>query len=48
MKTEPGVSFENTEVAFAHKSDASLRKMYRLFTLMNLGLKMEITHQRIG
>lgn len=35
MKTEPGVSFENTEVAFAHKSDASLRKMYRLFTLMH-------------
>ncbi|HSI78020.1 MAG TPA: proline dehydrogenase family protein [Lunatimonas sp.] len=35
MNTKPSVSFENTEVAFAHKSDASLRKMYWLFTLMH-------------
>lgn len=35
MNTKPSVSFENTEVAFAHKSDASLRKMYGLFTLMH-------------
>jgi proline dehydrogenase len=35
MNTKPGVSFENTEVAFAHKSNASLRKMYGLFTLMH-------------
>lgn len=35
MNTKASVSFENTEVAFAHKSDASLRKMYGLFTLMH-------------
>ncbi|WP_158858762.1 proline dehydrogenase family protein [Lunatibacter salilacus] len=35
MNTKPSVSFENTEVAFAHKSNASLRKMYGLFTLMH-------------
>ena len=35
MTTKPSVSFENTEVAFAHKSDASLRKMYGLFALMH-------------
>lgn len=29
------LDFRNTKVAFAHKSDSELKKMYRLFTLMN-------------
>jgi proline dehydrogenase len=35
MNTKPTVSFENTEVAFAHKRNVSLRKMYGLFALMH-------------
>jgi len=35
MNTKPDASFENTAVAFAHKSNASLRKMYGLFALMH-------------
>ncbi|GAA3963797.1 proline dehydrogenase family protein [Hymenobacter antarcticus] len=33
----PPVSFENTRVAFASKSDAQLRKVYALFAAMNNG-----------
>jgi proline dehydrogenase len=33
----PPISFEDTRVAFASKSDAQLRKMYALFAAMNNG-----------
>lgn len=35
MHNRPTVSFDNTGVAFAHKSDGALRKMYGLFALMH-------------
>lgn len=35
MEPKPNVSFENTAVAFAHRSDATLRKMRLLFKLMH-------------
>ncbi|HVG13921.1 MAG TPA: proline dehydrogenase family protein [Chitinophagaceae bacterium] len=33
MNSNP-ISFDNTEIAFAHRSDNALKKAYRLFTLM--------------
>lgn len=33
--SKPGISFDNTEIAFAHKSDKELKKSYRLFRLIN-------------
>ena len=35
MEPEPKVSFENTEIAFAYKSDADLRKANFIFSLVN-------------
>ncbi|MCC5937518.1 MAG: proline dehydrogenase family protein [Lunatimonas sp.] len=35
MEPKPNVSFENTSVAFAHRSDATLKKMRLLFKLMH-------------
>ena len=35
MEVEPKISFENTEVAFAYKSDAALRKANFIFSLVN-------------
>ncbi|WP_400191937.1 proline dehydrogenase family protein [Hymenobacter sp. B81] len=34
-QTRPSVSFDNTAIAFAAKSDAELRRMYALFAAMN-------------
>ncbi len=35
MQSEPKISFENTEIAFAYKSDAELRKANFIFSLVN-------------
>ncbi|HEY9487943.1 MAG TPA: proline dehydrogenase, partial [Chryseosolibacter sp.] len=35
MESEPKVSFEDTSVAFAYKSDAELRKANLIFSLVN-------------
>lgn len=35
MPSRPNISFENLKVAFASKSDAELRKMYRVFAMLN-------------
>ncbi len=35
MPTKPTISFENLEVAFASKSDAELKKMHLVFSLLN-------------
>lgn len=35
MSTKSSISFENLEVAFASKSDAELRKMHLVFSLLN-------------
>lgn len=35
MNNKSQISFEDTSIAFAHKSNLELRKRYRLFTLMN-------------
>lgn len=46
MNPEPGISFDNTEYAFAYKSDKELKKAHFLFSsmgkpwLINLGLKV--------
>ncbi|MEX2512489.1 MAG: proline dehydrogenase family protein [Cyclobacteriaceae bacterium] len=34
MKTKPAVSFDNIEVAFAHKTDKALQETYMVFRLM--------------
>ncbi len=35
MKTKTRISFDDTAIAFAHKSNQGLKKRYRLFALMN-------------
>ncbi len=35
MESEPAISFENTETAFAYKSDAELKKANFIFSLVN-------------
>jgi proline dehydrogenase len=35
MNKKPNVSFENTEIAFAHKTDGELQKMHRFFSLLH-------------
>ncbi|WP_114749299.1 proline dehydrogenase family protein [Pleomorphovibrio marinus] len=42
MNPKPNVSFENTEVAYAHKSDRSLRKSCRLYWWMHFPILLEI------
>lgn len=38
MYTKPPFSFENIQVAFASKSDAALKKMFLIFTILNSSL----------
>ncbi len=35
MNNKPNISFANTEVAFAHKTDGELQKMHRFFSLLH-------------
>ncbi|GGF19844.1 proline dehydrogenase family protein [Echinicola rosea] len=35
MNTKPNISFENTEIAFASRTDVELRKMYLFFAVMD-------------
>ena len=42
MNTKPNISFENTEVAFASRTDAELRKMYLIFAVMDSNLAVKL------
>ena len=42
MNPSQKISFNNTAVAFADRSDAELRKMYVLFATMNSNLLVKI------
>lgn len=42
MKTPLHLSFDNTQYAFAYKSDSALRKSYRLFSIMQYGFLVKI------
>jgi proline dehydrogenase len=37
MNEQPGISFDNTEIAFAYKNDAALKKARFLFSSMGIG-----------
>ena len=42
MNKKPNVSFENTEIAFAHKTDGELQKMHRFFSLMHYPILVNV------
>lgn len=42
MNTKPNISFENTEIAFASRTDAELRKMYLFFAVMDKNWAVKI------
>lgn len=42
MNTKPNISFENTEVAFASRTDAELRKMYLIFAVMDSNMAVKL------
>ncbi|WP_026235768.1 proline dehydrogenase family protein [Echinicola pacifica] len=42
MNTKPNISFENTEIAFASRTDVELRKMYLIFAVMDKNWAVKI------
>ncbi|AWW29912.1 proline dehydrogenase [Echinicola strongylocentroti] len=42
MNTKPNISFENTEIAFASRTDVELRKMYLFFAVMDKNWAVKI------
>ncbi|MDB5004946.1 MAG: proline dehydrogenase [Mucilaginibacter sp.] len=42
MTKQPGLSFENTEIAFRHSSNADLKRAYWLFKIININFLVKI------
>ncbi|MBD8490381.1 proline dehydrogenase family protein [Echinicola sp. CAU 1574] len=42
MNTKPNISFENTEIAFASRTDVELKKMYLIFAVMDSNLAVKL------
>jgi proline dehydrogenase len=42
MTKEPGLSFENTEIAFRHSSNADLKRAFWLFKIININFLVKI------
>ncbi|WP_215226338.1 proline dehydrogenase family protein [Echinicola shivajiensis] len=42
MNTKPNISFENTEIAFASRTDVELRKMYLIFAVMDSNMAVKL------
>jgi proline dehydrogenase len=42
MTKKPGLSFENTEIAFRHSSNADLKRAYWLFKIININFLVKI------
>jgi proline dehydrogenase len=48
MSSDPKISFDNTEIAFRHKSNSELKKTYHLFQMMNIPVLVSIGNTMIG